>query len=63
MEKVNRLALGLVLVRIMLGVSMLVHGIAKATDLQSTLSFFGRMGVPTFMTYLVIAIEIVGGNL
>lgn len=42
---------------------MLVHGIAKATDLQSTLSFFGSMGVPTFMTYLVIAIEIVGGNL
>lgn len=63
MEKGNRLALGLVLVRIMLGVSMLVHGIAKATDLQSTLSFFGSMGVPTFMTYLVIAIEIVGGNL
>ncbi|WP_288746076.1 hypothetical protein [uncultured Enterococcus sp.] len=38
-EKVNRLALGLVLVRIMLGVSMLVYGIAKATDLQSTLGF------------------------
>ncbi|GEM_PF-306490 len=61
MEKINRLALGLVLVRIMSGVSMLVYGIAKATDLQSTLGFFGSMGVPTFMTYLVITIDIVGG--
>ena len=61
MDKTNRLTVSLVLVRVILGVSMLMHGIAKISDLAGTVGFFGSLGVPAFMAYLVILIEVDGG--
>ncbi|WP_414841084.1 DoxX family protein [Enterococcus saccharolyticus] len=61
MDKTTRLTVSLVLVRVILGVSMLMHGISKVSDLAGTVGFFSSLDVPAFMAYLVILIEIVGG--
>lgn len=53
--------IGLVLIRIALGSVFIVHGIAKVMDLQGTLGFFGSLGIPAILTYLVVVIEIFGG--
>lgn len=55
--------IGVLLVRVMLGVTMLVHGVSKLTDLNTTLGFFSSLGVPSIMTWLVILLELVGGIL
>ncbi|OTN88442.1 hypothetical protein A5819_000923 [Enterococcus sp. 7E2_DIV0204] len=54
---------GILLVRIMLGFTMGIHGVSKITDLNATIGFFSSLGIPSIMTWLVILLEIVGGIL
>ena len=53
--------LGLLLVRIGLGVIFLVHGLQKFMNLEQTVQFFGMIGLAAFFTYLVAAVELLGG--
>lgn len=60
-EWLRRPDLGILLIRLGLGVVFLVHGTQKLTSLSSTVEFFGMLGIPAILTYLVVAIEFLGG--
>lgn len=60
-EKLRCPDLGILLVRLGVGIVFLVHGIQKIMMLNGTVGFFGALGVPAFLTYVVTAIEVLGG--
>lgn len=51
----------LLLIRVMLGITMMLHGIPKFLDLQGTTDFFVSLGFPAFMPILIGLIEVGGG--
>jgi putative oxidoreductase len=65
MEKINRFTanhdLGLLLIRIALGVTFIVHGWAKVANLSGTAGFFESIGLAAALAYIVAAIEFLGG--
>ena len=61
MNKTN-VNLGLLLVRVALGVVFLAHGIQKLQNIDMTVGFFGTIGLAPFFAYLVAGIEISAGT-
>ncbi len=61
----RRTDLGLLLLRIVLGVTFLMHGIDKLGDLNGTQQGFDQLGIPaaSFMAPLVALTETIGGGL
>jgi len=61
----NRLQpLGLLVLRLVLGVIMIAHGWQKIADrMQMITGIMHQIGVPAFMAYLVVAAEFGGGIL
>lgn len=59
----QNLDLALLLVRIGVGIGFLLHGLQKLQGLEGTVKFFGSLGLPSFMAYLVALIETVAGTL
>jgi uncharacterized membrane protein YphA (DoxX/SURF4 family) len=53
--------IGLLILRIGLGVTFLVHGIAKLNNMPGTEAFFGSLGLHSSVAWLVALIETVGG--
>ena len=51
----------LLLIRVMLGITMMLHGIPKFLNLQGTTDFFVSLGFPAFMPILIGLIEVGGG--
>lgn len=47
--------------RIVLGIIFLAHGLQKITGFQGIVQFFGSIGLPAIVAYVVTAIETVGG--
>lgn len=60
-EKLRHPDLGILLVRLGVGIVFLVHGTQKLMMLSGTIGFFGKLGVPPVLAYLVVAIEFLGG--
>lgn len=58
-------AYGTFLLRITLGVAFIAHALLKLLvfTLPGTAQFFGSLGLPPFLGYLVFAAELVGGTL
>ncbi|MBC1210572.1 DoxX family protein [Listeria booriae] len=53
---------GILIVRILLGGLMFLHGLQKFTNgIGGTVQFFESLGIPGFMGYVVASIELVGG--
>ncbi|HKJ66495.1 MAG TPA: DoxX family protein [bacterium] len=54
-----------VLLRIALGAVFIVHGYGKLADMQSTIGFFGKIGIPLagFFGWVVALVEFLGGIL
>lgn len=54
---------GAFLLRISLGVMALAHGLLKVFvfTIPGTVAFFGSLGYPSILAYLVIILEVVGG--
>lgn len=52
---------GPVVLRLILGLVFVVHGYGKLTSLDQTIGFFSTLGIPVFLTYLVVAVEFLGG--
>ncbi|PNP94902.1 oxidoreductase [Listeria newyorkensis] len=53
---------GILIVRILLGGLMFLHGLQKFTNgIGGTVQFFDSLGIPGFMAYVVAVIELVGG--
>lgn len=53
--------LGILLIRLGVGIVFLVHGYQKLMALDGTIGFMGKLGVPSILVYLVVAIEFLGG--
>ncbi|MGX7148408.1 DoxX family protein [Enterococcus ureasiticus] len=51
----------MLLIRIALGITMAMHGIAKFSDLKGTTDFFVSLGLPSFMPIIIALIEVGGG--
>jgi len=56
-------ALGMLLIRIAIGLVFVMHGLAKLGNISATAGFLGMIGIPApeMMVYVLIAVEIVGG--
>ena len=57
----NKVSISLLLIRIMLGITMALHGIHKFMNLSDTTDFFVSLGLPSFMPIIIALIEVVGG--
>ena len=56
--------IGLLIARIVLGVTFFLHGLAKFQGgISGTAEFFGSIGLPGALAYIVAIIELVGGIL
>ena len=56
--------IGLLIARIVLGVTFFLHGLAKFQGgIGGTAEFFGSIGLPGALAYIVAIIELVGGIL
>jgi uncharacterized membrane protein YphA (DoxX/SURF4 family) len=53
--------LGLLLLRLAVGVIFLAHGWAKFAAMGDTITFFAKLGMPAVVAYAVAFIELVGG--
>lgn len=54
-------ALGLLLIRVVMGVIFVHHGVMKFQSISGMEHFFGMLGLPAFMVYVVATVELVGG--
>lgn len=53
---------GLLLMRIALGLTFFIHGYVKFRDgIENVSGFFSSLGLPGFMAYVVAIVELVGG--
>ncbi|MBU8908789.1 DoxX family protein [Desertibacillus haloalkaliphilus] len=58
----NKFEIGLVVVRVILGLTFFIHGLDKFQGgIGNTAAWFGSIGIPEFMAYVVAIIELVGG--
>lgn len=53
--------LGLLVLRLTLGSVFLVHGIQKLSNMEMVIGFFGMIGIPAFLAWVVALVETVGG--
>jgi putative oxidoreductase len=62
MEMINKHEAAATLLRVVLGVTFLIHGAAKFQGgIENTAGFFESLGLPGFTAYIVALIELVGG--
>ncbi len=54
---------GSLFLRLVLGFVFITHGLGKFRNMGGTSSFFGSLGLPAFVAYLVMALELFGGAL
>lgn len=52
---------GLLLLRIAVGVTFIAHGWAKFMNIEGTVGFFAGLGLAALFVYLVAAVELLGG--
>lgn len=51
----------LVVIRVVLGIIFLAYGVQKVSGIEGIVKFFGSLGLPAFVAYVVTFIETVGG--
>ncbi len=61
MKKCCSKSTALLLIRLSLAIVFLSHGIAKLSDMDSTIAFFGSLGVSAFFAWIVAITETLGG--
>ncbi len=52
---------GLLVMRVVLGAVFIAHGWPKVMGIAGTISFFGNLGLPEFLAYVVAGVEVLGG--
>ncbi|MFC0273488.1 DoxX family protein [Metabacillus herbersteinensis] len=58
----NKNEVGIVVLRVVLGLIFFVHGLTKFQGgINNTVGFFDSIGIPGFMAYVVALIELIGG--
>lgn len=61
MKSYRNADLGLLLMRLALGAVFIAHGWAKVQGIEGVVVFFGSLGLPAVLAYVVTAIELVAG--
>lgn len=59
----KNLDLGILLLRVTLGLVFVMHGYSKLMNVTGTMNFFSSLGIPESMVYVVIIAELLGGIL
>ncbi|WP_066048908.1 DoxX family protein [Robertmurraya korlensis] len=58
----NKHEMGALLLRVVLGITFFVHGLAKIQGgIENTAGWFASMGLPGLLAYVVTGIELIGG--
>ena len=58
----NKNEIGNVILRVMLGLTFFIHGLAKFQGgITNIVGYFDSLGIPGFMAYVIAVIELVGG--
>lgn len=58
----NKYELGALILRVVLGISFLIHGVSKFQGgIENTVGWFASIGLPEFLAYAAASIEVVGG--
>jgi putative oxidoreductase len=58
----NNKELGIVILRVVLGLTFFIHGLVKFQGgISNTVGYFDSLGIPGFLAYPVAAIELIGG--
>lgn len=58
----NKYELGALILRVVLGISFLIHGVSKFQGgIENTVGWFASIGLPEFLAYATAGIEAVGG--
>jgi len=58
----NKHEIGALLLRVVLGITFFVHGLAKLQGgIENTAGWFSSMGLPGILAYVVAGIELIGG--
>jgi putative oxidoreductase len=58
----NKHEMGALLLRVVLGITFFVHGLAKLQGgIENTAGWFASMGLPELLAYVVTGIELIGG--
>lgn len=58
----NKNEIGNVILRVMLGLTFFIHGLAKFQGgITNIVGYFDSLGIPGFMAYIIAVIELVGG--
>ena len=63
MHRLHNPDLGILLLRVALGVVFVFHGWQKIGSMEQTIGFFGSIGIPVFLTYVAAYTEFLGGLL
>lgn len=53
--------IGILALRLIVGLSFILHGWMKLQSMSGVISFFAMLGLPAFVAYLVMFVELVGG--
>ncbi|MDF2959602.1 MAG: oxidoreductase [Paenibacillus sp.] len=53
--------IGTLILRVVLGITFLVHGLVKFQTIDGTSGWFQSIGLPSFMAYAVTGFEVLGG--
>ena len=58
----NKYELGAFILRLVLGVSFLIHGVSKFQGgIENTVGWFASIGLPEFLAYATASLEVIGG--
>ncbi len=61
MKAIHNYNLGLLVLRVVVGLVFVVHGYMKFAGLAGTIGFFAMLGLPAFLAYVVATVELLGG--
>lgn len=56
-----RADISLLLTRLIVGGIFIFSGWMKVSDMEATIGFFGQLGIPSFLAYVVGYLELIGG--
>lgn len=57
----SNIDIALLLIRVSLALVFIAHGWDKVTGIDGTIAFFGKIGIPAFLAYVVAYVELLGG--
>ena len=63
LSSLHNKSLGLLLIRIALGIVFIYHGWAKVSDIDTFIARFATLDINAFFTYVVAYVELIGGIL